>query len=115
MDIRSFLESLAERLQSSAQVKMVYGEPVSAEGKTIIPIAKISYGFGGGFGRSAKSEEEGGGGGGGVTATPLGALEITAQETRFIRFNEPQRFLAAAAAGFLLGALLSRRRKRKNR
>jgi uncharacterized spore protein YtfJ len=34
-------------LRQTATVKNVYGEPVIAVNKTIIPVAKIMYGFGG--------------------------------------------------------------------
>jgi uncharacterized spore protein YtfJ len=46
------IRSLAERLQGSATVRAVFGEPISAQGKTIIPVAKIGLGFGGGSGTS---------------------------------------------------------------
>ena len=45
------LESMFEPLTRSASVKSVYGEAISANGKTIIPVARIAYGFGGGRGR----------------------------------------------------------------
>jgi uncharacterized spore protein YtfJ len=44
------LKSTIEPLQNSAVVKSVFGQPVSAQGKTIIPVARIAYGFGGGSG-----------------------------------------------------------------
>ena len=39
MNVQQLLESLAERLYSSASVQAVFGEPVQAEGKVIIPVA----------------------------------------------------------------------------
>ena len=44
------LESMFEPLTRSASVKSVYGEAISANGKTIIPVARVAYGFGGGRG-----------------------------------------------------------------
>jgi uncharacterized spore protein YtfJ len=29
-------------------VKAIYGEPISAHGKTVVPVAKIMYGYGAG-------------------------------------------------------------------
>lgn len=46
--VQDLFQSLAERLQQSANVSSVFGEPIAAQGRTIIPVAKISYGFGGG-------------------------------------------------------------------
>ena len=43
------LQSLKESILT-ANVKAVYGEPIAAQGKTVNPVAKIIYGFGGGAG-----------------------------------------------------------------
>ena len=111
------LEKLGESLGSKATVKAVFGEPIQAAGKTIIPVAKVFYGFGGGFGagppkntkEQGSHKGEGGGGGGGVRAFPAGALEITPQNTRFIPFTDPRWLLAAFSVGAFAGALLLRR------
>ena len=38
------LQSLKESILSQASVKAIYGEPITAHEKTIIPVAKIMYG-----------------------------------------------------------------------
>ena len=50
MSSLNLLQSLHESLSARAQVKSVFGEPIIAGDKTIIPVAKIGYGFGGGTG-----------------------------------------------------------------
>ena len=108
------LEKLAESLGSKASVRSVFGEPIQCGGKTVIPIAKVTYGFGAGFGEGpAKggAKGEGGGGGGGVRALPAGALEITPESTRFIPFADTRWLLAAFSVGAFAGALLARRRR----
>src|SRR5258705_4184937 len=97
----SFLTTVAEQLQSSASVKAVFGEPIYANGSVIIPVARIAYGFGGGGGtkrndptegqsepRKPSDQSEGGGGGGGITVIPIGVVEISGGENRFIRFRK---------------------------
>ena len=37
MSIQELIQSISERVQTTASVKAVYGEPITAEGKTIIP------------------------------------------------------------------------------
>lgn len=56
----------------------MYGEPVTQDGATAIPVARVGFGFGDGAGRETGSTKtaEGGGGGGGAEARPLGFIEI---------------------------------------
>ena len=75
------LRSLGDHLQVGASVRNVYGDPVNVGGRTVIPIARVSYGFGAG-GRGGESEEPGSerggsGWGAGLSARPVGDLQIT--------------------------------------
>ncbi|MBI2907850.1 MAG: sporulation protein YtfJ [Chloroflexi bacterium] len=72
-------------------VDRVFGRPEVIGEKTIIPVARVSYGFGGGFGRKkagggvpAEESDEGGGGGGGASIKPVAILEVTPGETKLI-------------------------------
>jgi uncharacterized spore protein YtfJ len=109
-------QSIFEPLSKSANVKSVYGEAIAAQGKTIIPVARIAYGMGGGGGKKLGQSNpgEGEGGGGGIYATPVGFLEITDAETRFVPLGEKRKLLGAVLIGFCLGALWSRRANRRN-
>ena len=111
MNVPEILKALGDRLGGSATVKNVYGEPITSGNRTILPVAQISYAFGGGGGgpEEAKAIPSGGGGGGYVAAKPCGALEITPGGTRFIHFSNWS-IGAALVAGFALGAIVGRRR-----
>lgn len=112
MALPEFVQGIAERLESSASVKRVYGDPITAEGRTIIPVARIGYGFGGGTGNKpgAHGEEKtGGGAGGGAGAVPIGLVEISPAGTRFIPFTDKKKMAAVFAAGLLAGLLIGRR------
>jgi uncharacterized spore protein YtfJ len=108
------LHSIGERLQTGGTVKNVFGEPVTIDGKTIIPVASVKYGFGAGGGGST-AQDRAGGGGGGVRMTPVGVLEVTATETRFIYFFDPGRLALTVGAGFILGMMFSRMRRKRKR
>ena len=110
-------KTIVEPLQSSAAVKSVFGDPITAQGKTVIPVARTAYGFGGGSGkRGAEAKlDEGGGGGGGVVATPLGVFEVTEGQTRFIPLDENRKLVAVLLVGIGLGILWARRGKAKPR
>lgn len=114
MGMKEFFESLKEGLQSSADVKAVYGEPLETQGKTVIPVAKVAYGFGGGYGEAKgeskdKKEGEGGGVGGGVAVKPLGVIEVTKEDTRYIPLSSKKKLAGALIVGFILGLLFGRR------
>jgi uncharacterized spore protein YtfJ len=116
MNATEMLQSIGESLGSTATVKSVFGEPIRVDGKTVVPVAKVAYGFGagGGSGRGSGEgrENEGGGGGGGVRAFPAGVLEITAENKHFIPFTDARRLVLAFAAGIALGAMVFGRRLR---
>lgn len=98
----SFLSRLAEKLGGSAGAQTVYGEAVERDGVTVIPVAKVAYGFGGG------SAGEGEGGGGGVQAMPLGFIEIENGRASYRRIGFPSGMAALLMAGGLAGAMLLR-------
>lgn len=116
--IQEVLHSIEEPL-NNASVKRIYGEPIQAQGKTIIPVAKVAYGFGGGAGKphhknGDNSDVEGGGGGGGAVAAPYGVLEVTPDGTKLIRFSDARKTIGAIALGLLFGVILSSRRRKKS-
>ena len=117
MNPTEILERIGESLGSAATVRSVFGEPIHIEGKTVVPIAKVAYGFGAGGGHrrgacdhGSGEPAEGGGGGGGVRGFPAGVLEITQARTRFIPYADHRPALAAFAIGAFLGSLFLRRR-----
>lgn len=122
-----FLKTLADSLNQNASVKSVFGEPIRAGDKVIIPVAQVILGLGSGYGQvtrqdkkvlppdpdpsqpelSAKSGNpaEGGGGGGGMYVNAKGVYEITPTGSRFIPAYGLREVLFYLAAGFLLGRL----------
>ena len=96
MTTKQLIDSAVEHLRTSASVKTVYGEPVVIDGKTIIPVANVASSVGGG-------------------AKPLGVVEISGEETKFVSFGQTKKLSMAAAIasglGLVLGLLLGRRSK----
>lgn len=115
MSSLALLQSLKESILSQANVKAIYGEPVAAHGKTVIPVAKIMYGYGAGAGTggvgTSSARGEGGGGGGGAWAIPVGVIEVSDQQTRFVPISDRKRLTGAVLAGIGLGMLLGWRRR----
>lgn len=115
--IDGFVERMAERVGGKASVRAVFGEPIERDGLTIIPVARVRWGFGGGAGRgpiavgpgtgegtSERLIDEGisgagSGGGGGVAADPVGYLEIGPDGATFKPIISPM-----PSPGFMLAA-----------
>jgi uncharacterized spore protein YtfJ len=112
----ALLQSLKDSIVGQAGVKTIFGDPISAQGKTIIPIAKLIYGYGGGAGTggvgNASAQGEGGGGAAGVRAIPVGVIEVSDQQTRFIPITSRKKMAGAVFVGSLLGIFLGWRKRR---
>lgn len=118
------LQTLTEQLTGNASVQKVYGAPIVSDQKTIIPVATVKVGFGGGFGQAPgtrpgkKTEAEpndmagGAGMGGGLIIKPVGVLEITPRHTRYLPLGAGRYVVAGIGVGLLLGGLLGRRYRR---
>jgi uncharacterized spore protein YtfJ len=115
MSSLAILQSLKDSIVT-ANVKSVYGEPIAAQGKTVIPVAKIIYGYGAGAGTggvgNSGTRGEGGGGGGGARAIPVGVVEVSDRQTRFVPIGDRRKLAGAVAMGIGMGILLGWRRRR---
>ena len=119
---KEMIETLVDRFAVTAKVQNVFGEPIEIQGRTIIPVARVSYhlGAGGGSGGETRPDasgprREGGGGGGGgiVQAVPVGVVEVTEAGARFVRFFDPQMAAGLVAGGIMFGLLLRRLFRRR--
>ncbi len=74
------LATTIEKVRQLVDVSTIIGEPlILAEGLTIIPVSKVTYGFAsGGSDFPSKSNKEifGGGGGAGITINPVAFLIV---------------------------------------
>lgn len=94
-------------------VKKLYGDPITAGNRTIVPVARILYGFGGGMGKGKQERQsEGGGGGMGYFGMPTGYIEISASGTRYVSIGQRTQMAAALLAGLSIGFLAGLLRRR---
>jgi uncharacterized spore protein YtfJ len=126
----AFVERLG-RISEEVNVDAVFGKPQTIEGRVLIPVAELSYGFGMGVGSGPSCdcachsesadegdsccEEEtceccedhggtiagGGGGGAGAKARPIAYIEVGPEGTRVQPITDDGKI---ALAGILLGA-----------
>lgn len=78
--VTELFDTIGERIRLTAGTQTLFGEPLVVEGRTLIPVAKLRYGFGAGGGEietkgkdGSEVEHGGGGGGAGVASTPMGS------------------------------------------
>lgn len=88
------LDRVASQIGAHADVRAVFGEPISQHGITVIPVARVFGGFGAGAGSGLDSETASSGGagagaGGGFAASPVGFIEIDATGARFRPMEGP--------------------------
>ena len=105
----NFLERMAEKLGMQARSASVYSEAIEKNGVTIVPVAKVRWGFGGGGGsKEGKEPGSGSGGGGGMRVTPVGYIELKDGQSEFKPIRDASSFVPAILAGGAMGFLLLR-------
>ena len=93
----TMLESTIQKIKEMVDVNSVIGTPITTpDGVTIIPVSKVSVGFGGGGSdfttKSSRPGEDnpfGGGAGGGVKVTPICFLIVKDGAVRMMPVAEP--------------------------
>lgn len=90
-NLKDVMDSTIESIKSMVDVDSVVGSPIKVgDNVIIIPISKISYGFGAG-GSDLKNKEQsdifrfGGGCGTGVTISPVGFLSVVNDNVTFLQ------------------------------
>lgn len=76
--VETSVKTLFKKFAKQRDVSLVYGDPVEVGLMKVVPVAKVSYGFGGG-GDGVGNE----GGGGSFKINPIGVYEITPESATF--------------------------------
>ena len=94
--LSNMIENTLSKVKDMISVNDVVGTPITTpEGVTIIPISKVSVGFGGGgsdfVSKNANKQENpfGGGVGGGVNVTPVAFIIIKGDSVRMMPVAAP--------------------------
>ena len=95
-NLPDMLENTIAKIREMVDVNSVIGTPITtADGVTIIPVSKVSAGFGGGgsdfVSKNANKQENpfGGGAGGGVKVTPVAFLIVKDGSVRMLPVAAP--------------------------
>ena len=95
-NLSNMLENTLSKIKDMISVNVVVGDPITtADGVTIIPISKVSVGFGGGgsdfVSKNVNKQENpfGGGVGGGVNVVPIAFIVIKGDSVRMLPVAAP--------------------------
>jgi sporulation protein YtfJ len=91
----NMLDSTIAKIREMVDVNSVIGEPITADGVTIIPVSKVSVGFAGGGSdfttknSAGKDTPFGGGAGAGVNVVPIAFLIVKDGNVRMLPVATP--------------------------
>lgn len=89
--IQDILSTSMEKLRELVDVNTIVGTPITvSENTTIIPISKVSFGFGSGgsdFPANSQKEAFGGGSGGGVSIQPLAFIVVNNGDVKLLQMT----------------------------
>ena len=104
--IQGMAESIMDHINQMVDVNTIVGEPIiTPSGVTVIPISKVTVGFGlaGGDFKPNTAEEKknvpfGGGGGGALSITPIAFLTVSGENVKLITIDRNETSVDKALA-----------------
>ena len=109
--LTDILKTITGEIQKSLSAQTVVGDPITVEGRTIVPLVSVGMGFGAGTGSG--KEDNPGGGGGGLGMKPVAVVIIDHQGVRIERLKESQHSLTEHLVEAIPGFLDSLSRKKE--
>ncbi len=96
--LADILRTITEEMQKSLSARTVVGDPITIEGKTIVPLVSIGLAFGAGSGVGKNDSTPQGGGGGGMGIKPVAVIIIDPQDVKVERLKATKHSLVAELA-----------------
>ena len=116
--VSELMETTMTKIREMVDSNSVIGEPITTpDGVTLIPVSRVSLGFGSGGGTYGQTSERfGGGGGAGVKIDPVAFLVIKDGQTRMVPVAVPATayWRWRRSSSIASRASSTRKRKRKN-
>lgn len=111
--INDLMTETMEKIRSMVDVNTIVGDPITTpDGTTLIPVSKVTFGFGsGGTDFQSKNAKDGsplcfgGGGGAGVSITPVGFLVVHEGNAHMLPVNMPAETSADRLIEMIPGAV----------
>jgi len=110
------LQRVIDQFTTSGKADVAFGTPRVIGDRTIIPVARVAYAFGGGSGAQNAQQR---GAGGGLAVRPFAVVEVSQDKVRVVPIVDVQsmigRVFAFATAAVLVAALARRARAEQPR
>jgi sporulation protein YtfJ len=84
MVIEELVETVLTKLKEVTQTETVVGEPIKIQDTTLVPVSRVSIGFGAGGGKQEKDGKGGECTGGGMTIEPVAFVVIRKDKVELI-------------------------------
>ena len=85
----TLVKTVLEELQSLSQTKTIIGDPIEVQNQSIIPVSKVSIGFGIGGGDKDQTKQMNATGGG-VSIEPLAFIVISEEKVEMITLEKAE-------------------------
>jgi uncharacterized spore protein YtfJ len=108
-NVSEILKNIVGELKEMARSQSVVGEPIHLSNKIVVPLVKISVGFGAGGGQSEKQTDGaqfGGGGGGGAKIEPSAFIVIDGDKISLLSAKPGKYDTLIEAVPSLIGKLI---------
>lgn len=92
MDFEAMASTLLEKMKAIAQTDTVVGKPIQVDGTTLIPVSRVSVGFG--LGGTAKAQT--GGSGGGLSVEPIAFIVLQNGTARILSLTRDKDLIGKA-------------------
>lgn len=93
MNLDAMASVLLDKLKGIAQTDTVVGKPIEAEGVTLIPVSRVSVGFGLG---GAAGKGEASGSGGGLTVDPVAFVVVQTDDVKIVSLTRDKDVIGKA-------------------
>lgn len=92
--VNDMLSNTIQKIREAIDANTVVGKPITAGNVTLVPVSRLSFGFGSGGSEFGKADEGGirsygGGGGAGAKVTPLCFLVVSGDNVRVLPIDPP--------------------------
>ena len=90
MSVEDLIKTMMQEFRQITKAETVVGEPITAGGTVVVPVSKVSLGFGAGGGGADKADGSGSGTAGGASVEPVAFVVIKDGKAQILPIAEKE-------------------------